>query len=88
MPNLYTKTLYDQLMTKQNVKAYIKKQTSVTASAMFDQRRKWEDAGMTLPLALAAFHIGKPAICTFWNHPAGRGCRRENDGQKVRAQLG
>ena len=85
MPNLYSRKLYDVLMSKPNVSRYVKRQLSVTASELHDQRAKWEEAGMKLPAPLAAYHIGKPSLCTFWNHAKGIGCKREKDGKKVRS---
>lgn len=82
MPNLYSRKLYDVLMSKPNVSRYVKRQLSVTASELHDQRAKWEEAGMKLPAPLAAYHIGKPSLCTFWNHAKGIGCKREKDGKK------
>ena len=83
MFDLYNRKAYDLLMSKPNIKAYVKKQTSVTSSELHDQRAKWEEAGMKLPAPLAAFHIGKQSLCTFWNHAKGAGCKREKDGKKV-----
>lgn len=88
MFDLYNRKAYDLLMSKPNIKAYVKKQTSVTSSELHDQRAKWEEAGMKLPAPLAAFHIGKQSLCTFWNHAKGAGCKREKDGKKVgRSQI-
>lgn len=83
MSYLYTRKNYDILMGKPNIGRYVKKQLSVTSSDLHDQRGKWEEAGMKLPAPLAAFHIGKPSLCTFWNHAKGAGCKREKDGKKV-----
>jgi hypothetical protein len=82
MSYLYTRKNYDILMGKPNIGRYVKKQLSVTSSDLHDQRGKWEEAGMKLPAPLAAFHIGKPSLCTFWNHAKGAGCKREKDGKK------
>lgn len=87
MVDLYNVSIYNRLLTDvkmPNCARYLKKNKSIDLASLTNQLAIWAKAGIRLPEALAPWTIGKDNFCTFWNHPRGAGCSRQQANDKVR----
>lgn len=77
MVDLYTYAYYTKLSNFPNCGKYLKKNKTIDLATLTNQLKFWEKAGIRLPESLAPWTINKDNYCTFWNHPKGAGCSRQ-----------